>query len=86
MNPVEYAAHAPDERAARFRRDANKALPEDHVNLNALLYAASCESCTFREDDQCRAWPPRPRIVGGAAVAAWPKIKLTDWCGCWRSL
>ena len=80
-------AHQPNETAARLRQDVQKARARgDNADASALIDCAGCDNCAFRNGAECRAWPPRPRMVDGAAVATWPQVKLTDWCGCWRAL
>jgi hypothetical protein len=73
----------PSAESARLRADINA---EDAMTrAYALLNAAECSGCAFMDttSQTCRAWPPRP-LADGRPV--WPKVKATDWCGCWRAL
>ena len=71
---------SPDATAARLRAD----LGSDNALLdaNAILNAAECSSCVFRDSltSTCRAWPPRP-LADGRPV--WPVVASDAWCGCW---
>lgn len=78
----EARSHQPDDRSARMRHIAQANKNE----LEALIDCAGCDNCAFRNNDECRAWPPRARLIDGEAVAVWPKIKMTDWCGCYRQI
>lgn len=81
MTPTE-AALAPSAEAARLRSDLKAA--DTSTRANALLKAAECASCAFRESDNtCRAWPPRP-LADGTPI--WPKVGMDHWCGCWRAM
>lgn len=82
----------PDATPARYRKDlpgfaaAAEAAPNDCSkqidHVEALLNAATCSTCAFREfgDKTCRAHPPRP-LSDGRPV--WPTVGGNDWCGLW---
>lgn len=80
QRPPEVAI-SPNETAARLRGDLGGT--DDAVNANALINAAECSSCAFRDfDGTCRAWSQRP-LADGRQVR--PKVTPNDWCACWRS-
>ncbi len=46
-----------------------------------------CQTCAFfnAEKTQCRRYAPQPKAEGNAAVAVWPTVNATDWCGEYKS-
>lgn len=79
MPPLE-SFMKPRETPVRLRQDLDSS--DAFLAANAWLKAAECQTCAFRKADTCRAWPPRP-LADGRPV--WPKVEMTDWCGCWRA-
>lgn len=49
----------------------------------------TCENCRYylpvktgyKEDGTCRFYPPTVSAVSEDAMAIWPRVKRTDWCG-----
>jgi hypothetical protein len=78
--PARYRQDLPDLTAAAEADPNDSSKQIDHVE--ALLNAASCSTCAFRnyQDKTCRVHPPRP-LSDGCPV--WPTVAGDDWCGLW---
>ncbi len=49
--------------------------------------APACRICRYfitetKTLGQCRAEPPN--IISASGKTDWPKVKTTDWCGCFK--